>query len=427
MSIEHLLRKRRAEHLDILCKLLEIPSVSADPARQSEVVRCAEQVEALARRCGLETRILATGGHPAVAAWRRRRPDRSTVLIYGHYDVQPEAPVELWTSPPFQPAVRDGKLFARGATDDKGQFLPHLLAVQTLLEAEEELPGNVVFLIEGEEEIGSPHLRATLEREAEMLRADLLLVSDGSLFAPGIPSLVYGMRGACFVQVDLEGPDAGWQLARMVAGLKSETATILVDGFYTDVEPADPLEYAHLPDEPERLRCELGVPGLHGEPGYSQLQQRTVRPTLEVNGFLVEGPRAMVKLTCRLVPRQDPRTVVRQLRDRLEELAPPGLRLEMVSRAGGRPWVTPQDHPALRAAGRALTRAYGRAPVMLREGGTIPIVADFQQLLGLPPILAGFGLTTDNLHAPDEHIHLENYFQAISAAVELQRDLSTIL
>lgn len=427
MSIEHLLSKRREEHLAILCELLEIPSVSADPARAGEVRRCAGRVEELARACGLETRLAETGGHPAVVAWRRRRPGRPTVLIYGHYDVQPEAPLELWTSPPFQPTVRDGKLFARGATDDKGQFLPHLLAVRELLEAEEELPGNVVLLLEGEEEIGSPHLRALVEREAELLQADLLLVSDGSLYAPGVPSLVYGMRGACFVQVDLEGPDAGWHLARLVAALKDDQGRVLVDGFYAAVAPADPQEYAHLPDDPERLRREVGAPGLHGEPGYTTLQQRTVRPTLEVNGLQAEAGRAMAKLTCRLVPAQDPRAVVEALRARVEELAPPGLRLELISRAGGRPWVTPPGHPALEAAARALTRAYGQPPVLLREGGTIPIIADFQQLLGLPPILAGFGLTSDNLHAPDEHMHLENFFGGIRAAVELQRDLSVRL
>lgn len=422
MSIEHLLSERREEHLGMLCELLEIPSVSADPARAPEVRRCAHRVEQLARESGLETKILETGGHPAVVAWRRRRPGLRTILVYGHYDVQPEAPVELWTSPPFRPTVRDGKLYARGATDDKGQFLPHLLAVRTLLAAEGELPGNVVLLLEGEEEIGSPNLRALVEREAELLRADLLLVSDGSLYAPGVPSLVYGMRGACFVQVDLQGPDAGWHLARMVAALKDD-GRVLLDNFYADVEPVDPAEYAHLPDE----TLEVGAPGLHGEPGYTSLQQRTVRPTLEVNGMQAEARQAMVKLTCRLVPRQDPATIVAALRARLEELAPPGLKLELLSRAGGRPWVTPPDHPALEAAARALTRAYGQAPMWLREGGTIPIIADFQQLLGLPPILAGFGLTTDNLHAPDEHLSLENYFFGIRAAIELHRELAALL
>ncbi len=422
MSIEHLLSERREKHLAMLCELLEIPSVSADPTRAGEVRRCAQRVEELARGCGLETKLLETGGHPAVVAWRRRRPGLPTILVYGHYDVQPEAPVELWTSPPFQPTVRDGKLYARGATDDKGQFLPHLLAINCLLEAEDELPGNVVLLLEGEEEIGSPNLRRLVEREAELLRADLLLVSDGSLYAPGVPSLVYGMRGACFVQVDLEGPDAGWQLARMVAALKDD-GRILLDNFYTDVEPVDPTEYAHLP--PETLQ--VGAPGLHGEPGYTSLQQRTVRPTLEVNGMQADSTKAMVKLTCRLVPHQDPPTIVAALRARLQELAPPGLKLELISRAGGRPWVTPAGHPALEKAARALQRAYGQEPVKLREGGTIPIIADFQQLLGLPPILAGFGLSTDNLHAPDEHLSLENYFFGIRAAIELHRELTAVL
>ena len=437
-----------------LFRLLAIPSVSTDPARAGEVARCAEEVAAQLRAAGLATvEVVPTEGHPVVLAEGPQKPGRPTVLLYGHYDVQPEDPVELWTSPPFEPTVRDGKVWARGATDDKGQFLTHVKAVQALLKTEGDTPVNVKFVIEGEEEIGSKHLADFLVKHKERLAADLLVISDSAMFAPGQPSLLYGLRGLAYVQIDVKGadsdlhsgvfggavPNPGFELARIVAALKDSQGKVLVPGFYDKVVPlseAERADYAALPFDAEEFRSGLNVKGLDGEEGYSPLEQRTGRPTLEVNGLLCgwTGPgaktvlpaRAMAKISCRLVPDQDPEEIAELLIKHIESLAPSFVEVKCTSLHGGKPWITPRDHPALAAAGRALEKVFGKAPVMVREGGSIPIVVDFQNLLGLPGVLLGFGLNTENLHAPDEHFELENYHKGIQTSVELLRELAAI-
>lgn len=442
---------RQKAYLDDLKTLLAIPSVSTDPARQGEVRRCAEEVARQMRQAGLrEVALMETEGHPAVFGHYLVDPALPTALIYGHYDVQPEDPVELWTSPPFQPTERDGKLYARGATDDKGQFLCHIKAVATLLEQTGTLPINVKVLIEGEEEIGSPNLAPLLEANKELLAADVLVVSDSAMYAPGQPSLVYALRGLAFIQIDLKGadsdlhsgvfggavPNPAMELARILAQLKDAQERVTVPGFYDDVLDLTPQErqaYAALQFDDEAFRAGLNVPGLSSEEGYSPLEGRTARPTLEINGMLsgYTGPgsktvlpaRAMAKISCRLVPNQDPKVITELLEKHVRSLCSPHVECTITARAGGHPWITSPDHPALEAAAAAVRAVYGKEPVRVREGGSIPIVLDFQNILGLPGILLGFGLNDENLHAPDEHFRVENFYKGIELSAELLKAL----
>ena len=435
-----------------LFRLLEIPSVSTDPERKGEVARCAEEVAAQMRQAGLEqVQVMETGGHPLVYGQWLGAPGKPTVLIYGHYDVQPEDPIDLWTSPPFTPTVRDGKVFARGATDDKGQMIAHVKAVESLMKTEGKLPVNVKFVIEGEEEIGSRNLAPFLESHKELLGSDVLVVSDSAMFAPGKPSIVYGLRGLAYVQVDLKGadsdlhsgvfggavPNPGFELCKVVAQLKDANERVTVPGFYDkviDLTPQEREDYARLPFDAEEFRRELNVPGLSGEQGWTPLEQRSGRPTLEVNGMLCgwTGPgaktvlpnKAMAKISCRLVPNQDPEEIAQLLTDHIKKLCPPTVECEITSLHGGKPWVTPRQHPALDCANRAVEAVFGQSALFVREGGSIPIVVDFQTILGLPGLLVGFGLNTENLHAPDAHFDLGNYQAGIRLSVELLRQLS---
>lgn len=445
--------ERQKAYLDDLKTLLSIASVSTDPRRKAEVRRCADEVARQMRQAGLnEVTVLETDGHPAVFGEYLVDSKLPTALIYGHYDVQPEDPVELWTSPPFEPTERDGKLYARGATDDKGQFLCHIKAIATLMEETGSLPINVKVLIEGEEEIGSPHLAALLSANRELFAADVLVVSDSAMYAPGQPSVVYGLRGLAFIQIDLKAadsdlhsgvfggavPNPAMELARILAQLKDDQERVTVPGFYDDVldlTPAERQAYAALDFDDDAFQASLNVAGLSGEAGYSTLEQRTARPTLEINGMLAgyTGPgsktvlpsRAMAKISCRLVPNQDPKRIAELLEKHVRSLCSPNVTCELTSRHGGHPWITPPDHPALEAAAVAVRAVYGRDPVRVREGGSIPIVVDFQNILGLPGILLGFGLNDENLHAPDEHFRIENFYKGIELSAELLKALAT--
>ena len=444
-------RTKQEAYLEDLKTLLAIPSVSTDPARADQVRLCAEEVARQMTAAGLKKVALhETPGHPVVFGEYLADPTLPTALIYGHYDVQPEDPIELWSSPPFEPTERDGKLYARGATDDKGQFLCHIKAIADLLEQDGTLPLNVKVLIEGEEEIGSPNLAPFLEKNKELLAADVLVVSDSAMYAPGQPSIVYGLRGLTYLQIDLKGadsdlhsgvfggavPNPALELCRLLSQLKDSEEKVLVPGFYDDVLDLSPEEreaYAALPFDSEAFRAELGVPGLTGETGYSPLEQRTARPTLEINGLLsgytgqgaktVLPNRAMAKVSCRLIPSQDPKTIANLLEAHIRSLCSDAVECKVTQMHGGHPWLTPPDHPALEAAAEAVRNVYGIEPVRLREGGSIPIVIDFQNILGLPGILLGFGLNDENLHAPDEHFRIENYYKGIELSAALLREL----
>jgi acetylornithine deacetylase/succinyl-diaminopimelate desuccinylase-like protein len=442
---------RQRVYLDDLKTLLSIPSVSTDPARKGEVRRCADEVARQMREAGLkDVAIMETEGHPSVFGQYLVDPALPTVLVYGHYDVQPEDPVELWTSPPFEPTERDGKLYARGATDDKGQFLCHIKAVANLLKDTGTLPLNVKVIIEGEEEIGSPHLAPLLKANKELLAADVLVVSDSAMFAPGQPSIVYGLRGLSFIQIDLKGadsdlhsgvfggavPNPAMELARILAQLKDSDERVTVPGFYDavlDLTPEERNAYAALAFDNEEFRAGLNVAGLAGETGYSVLEQRTARPTLEINGMLsgytgvgaktVLPSRAMAKISCRLVPNQDPKEIAALLEKHVRSLCSPNVECQVTVKHGGHPWLTPPDHPALEAAAVAVRAVFGKEPVRVREGGSIPIVIDFQNILGLPGILLGFGLNDENLHAPDEHFRIENFYKGIELSAALLKAL----
>ncbi|MDE3078175.1 MAG: dipeptidase, partial [Chloroflexota bacterium] len=381
-------------------------------------------------RIGLRNgQLLETGGHPVAYADWLGAPGAPTVLIYGHYDVQPVDPLSLWDTPPFEPAVRHGELYARGAADDKGQVLMHLAAIEALLQTEGVLPVNVKLLIEGEEEIGSPNLDAFIAAHKELLAAEVAVISDTPMYGRGIPSLCYGLRGLAYFQIDVTGPNSDLHsgafggavdnpcnvLAHMLAKLKDEQGHILIPGFYDAVRPLsgqERRELAKLPfDEPAYCSA-IGVHALAGEPGYSVLERTWARPTLDVNGlwggFQGAGSKTIIpaeahaKVSCRLVPDQDPGQVAEQFEAFVRQIAPPTVAVQVQRLHGGRPSITPIDHPATRAAVKALERAFRKDVVFMREGGSIPVVATFDSLLGLPTVLLGIGLPDEHAHAPNE-------------------------
>ncbi len=436
-QVEAYLRERRDEHLRQLMDFLRIPSVSALSEHRSDVRRAAEWLAAELRRIGLNrVEVMETGGHPVVYAERLDNPGGPTALIYGHYDVQPVDPIELWTTPPFEPDIRDGKLYARGASDDKGQVFMHLKVIEALLAAEGRLPVNVKLLIEGEEEVGSENLERFIAAHRDLLKADVVVISDTALYARGVPSLTYALRGLAALEVHVIGakgdlhsgafggaaPNAAQALVQLLATLHRPEGGVAVAGFYDQVRPLTPEEregFAALGFDEEKLKADLGVDALPGEPGYTALERLWARPTLEINGifggFQGEGTKTVIparagaKITCRLVPDQDPERVLDAIEAHLKAHCPAGVRLE-IRRMGGTPAaITPIDHPAIRAAMQALSDAYGAEARFIRTGGSIPVVGTFGAVLGTPCVLMGFSLEEENFHAPDEHFHLENF------------------
>jgi acetylornithine deacetylase/succinyl-diaminopimelate desuccinylase-like protein len=454
IDIPQRIEDQRQHHLAGLLEFLRIPSISTLPERRDDMRRCADFVAAEMRQAGLSrVEVLPTGGHPVVYGEWVHAPDKPTILVYGHYDVQPVDPIEKWDTPPFEPTIRDGQIFARGAADDKGQVYIHLKAVETYLSVAGHLPINVKFLIEGEEEIGSEHLDSFISTNRDLLRADLAVISDTDMFARGQPSMVYGLRGLTYLQVDLDGPSSDLHsgvfggavanpaqvLAAIIASLKDDDGRVTVPGFYDDVRPltADEREaYALLPFDEEAYRADLGVQRLHGEPGYTTLERLSARPTLDVNGmwsgFTGEGAktvlpsRASAKISCRLVPDQSPDKIYSLLEGRLRELCPPTVTMTITNLHGARPVITPLDHPAVRAASRALERAFGKKPLFTREGGSIPVVATFEDLLGIPTVLLGFALPDAHMHAPNERFDVENFHLGIRTVAFLLEELAEV-
>ncbi len=371
-------------------------------------------------------------------------PGAPTVLIYGHYDVQPADPVALWTSPPFEPTVRDGYLYARGSSDDKGQALIHLEAIGSWLASAGRLPVNVKVMIEGEEEIGSPHLEPWVRAHAAALAADVALVSDTAIVAPEQPSITYGLRGLAYLEVVANGPrrdlhsgqfggavlNPANALCRIIAQLHDDQGRVTIPGFYDRVRPLaddERAELARLPFDLGAFRDATGAAGGWGEAGYSIVERLGARPTLDVNGFWSgwTGPgaktvlpaAATAKVSMRLVPDQDPGEIARLFADHVRALAPSGLEVTVRELHGGWPALTDRDLPAMRAAAQAYEGAWGRPPVYTRDGGTIPVVAMLQQVLGVPSVLMGFGLPDDNLHAPNERFRLDNFYRGLETSV----------
>jgi acetylornithine deacetylase/succinyl-diaminopimelate desuccinylase-like protein len=436
-------RRIRAE----LDDFLRIPSVSARSEHNADTARCADWLATQMRKAGMEASVHPTSGHPIVLGeWRKAGADAPTILVYGHYDVQPVEPLDLWTSPPFEPTVRDGKLFARGSVDDKGQLYIHVKAAEALLRERGALPVNLVVLAEGEEEVGSENLSEFVERNARLLACDAVIISDSAMFAPGQPSILSSLRGIAYFQVDVQGPaqdlhsgsyggavvNPAMALARMLATMHDADGHVAIAGFYDRVRDWGTKardEIRALPFEEEHFRAEAGSPALGGEKGYSSLERIWMRPTCEVNGLLsgytgegaktVLPSRAMAKVSCRLVPDQEPAEIAKLFGAHLAKVKPAGVTVKVTYIHGGKPWKAALDGTLYDAARSALGAAFGREPVIVGEGGSIPVVGDFARILGAPVLLLGFGLPGENAHAPDEWISLENISKGLRAVATL--------
>jgi acetylornithine deacetylase/succinyl-diaminopimelate desuccinylase-like protein len=428
--------------LDELKDFLRIPSISTLPEHAADVQRAAQFVADGLKAAGLENiEIIPTKRHPLIYADWLHAPGKPTVLCYGHYDVQPADPLELWTSPPFEPSVRDGNIYARGSADDKGQMYMHVKAVETLRAVNGTLPVNLKFLIEGEEEVGGGSIASYVAENAAKLKADVALVSDTALYAPGIPTLCIGLRGLVYMEVEATGPsrdlhsglyggaapNAVFGLIELLAKAKNSRGEIKIPGVYDDVEPPAPAEkesWAHLPfKERDFLRNEVGSAKLVGETKYSVLERIWARPTFEVHGIAggftgvgsktVIPAKATAKVSIRLVPRQDPEKIVASFRQFAKKHAPRGIKVDVRVLTSSPGLVVNPDHPAIQIAARAFSDILQKPTVFIRSGGSIPIVGDFATHLGIPTILMGFGLPDDGLHSPNEKYSLDNYYKGI--------------
>jgi acetylornithine deacetylase/succinyl-diaminopimelate desuccinylase-like protein len=433
--------------LSELGEWLRIASVSTDGAHQDEVQQAAEWLRDKLRAAGLEhAELIPTAGNPMVFAEHVVDPSAPTLLIYGHYDVQPEDPVDLWTSPAFEPTVRDGRLYARGTVDDKGQIHMHVKAIETRMRTGAGVPVNLKFLIEGEEEIGSEHLAGFLEENRDKLSCDAVLISDTGMLGADLPAITVALRGIVYMEVHVRGPAKDLHsgsyggavvnpciaLAGMLAALKDADGRVTIPGFYDlvrEITDRDRADLDAVPWDDEVFRAEAGSPTLGGETGFSTLERLWFRPALDVNGvwggFTGDGSktvlpsRAAAKVSMRLVSDQDPVEIAKSFERHVLNLAPEGVEVEVRHLHGGHPWVADTSSPIFEAADDALERAFGRKPVYMREGGSIPIIPLFEQMLEAPAVLIGFSLPGANLHAPDEWLDLSVYQNGIGALADL--------
>jgi len=441
----------REKYLEELKALLAIPSISALPEHTADVVRCAEWCADEMRRIGLQNvKLFDTPGNPIVYGDWLGAPGAPTILFYGHYDVQPVDPLDLWESPPFEAAVRDGEIYARGAADDKGQVFMHFKAVEAHLKQNGRLPVNIKFMIEGEEEVGSAHLDDFIRAHKSDLAGDVVVISDTAMFARGVPSICYSLRGLVYFQIDLRGSSTdlhsgvfggalanpAFVLAQMISQMKDRGGHIKVPGFYDDVKPLEAAEreaWAKLPFNEKQYRKQFGIPKLHGETDYTTLERVWARPTLEVNGLLSgftgEGAKtvlpavAMAKISMRLVPNQDPAKIADLFQAFVEKLAPKTVGVKVTRMHGGKPWIASYDNPYIQAAGRAIAKGFGREPIFTREGGSIPVVSTFQEELGVPSVLFGVGLPDENAHAPNEKLDVANFQNGIISSAYLYEEI----
>lgn len=451
MSYSAYFADNREKHLNELKQWLSIPSISALSEHKEDVNRAASWLADKLTQAGLENvEIIPTKGHPLVYADHLHAPGKPTLLVYGHYDVQPVDPLHLWETPPFEPAIRDNKVYARGATDDKSPVFLHIKAVEALLHQEGQLPVNLKFIIEGEEEISSPNLLAYLTNEADRLTADAVVVSDTAMKEKGQPAICTGLRGLCSLEVsvhtantDLHSgafgggvPNPLHAIVSLLASLHNDKGQVSVAGFYDDVQPLSPAmkqELAHLGLDEDKLRAELGLTALYGEEGYSYAERVGVRPTLELNGvyggFQGEGSKTVIpqeahaKITCRLVAGQNPQDILDKIERHLHEHIQPGARLEVIQGEKAFAFNINPSHPLLQSAAAALERTYGARTVFTKDGGSIPIVEAFCRVLEAPVVLMGFSLPNENLHAPNEHFHLENFDKGLLTIVEYLKSL----
>jgi acetylornithine deacetylase/succinyl-diaminopimelate desuccinylase-like protein len=442
----------RDRYLDELKVLLAIPSISALPQHAGDVKRCAEWCADEMRRIGLQNvRLIETPGNPVVYGDWLGAPGAPTILFYGHYDVQPVDPLELWQSPPFEATVRDGEIYARGSADDKGQVFMHLKAVEAHLKQSGHLPANMKFILEGEEEVGSVNLDDFVRGHRSDLAAEVVVISDSPMFARGVPSICYGLRGLVYCQIDLRGSSTDLHsgsfggavanpaivLAQMLAQMKDRGGRVKIPGFYDDVVPLQEEErkaWAALPFNERKYKKDFGIPKVYGETDYTTLERTWARPTFEVNGLLSgftgEGAKtvlpavAMAKVSMRLVPNQDPDKIAKLFEAYVLDIAPKTVEVKVTRMHGGKPWMTSYDNPFVKAAGRAIEKGFGQKPVYTREGGSIPVVSTFQEELGLPSVLFGVGLPDENAHAPNEKLDVGNFHSGIVASAILYDEIA---
>ncbi|MGZ5538288.1 MAG: dipeptidase [Chthoniobacterales bacterium] len=443
----------RASHLEEYYQFLRFPSVSTDEAYSENVAECAHWLVEKLTAIGLEAKLMPTPGHPVVWAKNEHQPGRKTVMIYGHYDVQPPDPLELWDSPPFEPVLKDGYVFARGATDNKGQILAHILGVQEVIEKDGDLPVNLHFIIEGEEEIGSGNLGNFLSQNLDALKCDVVVISDTGMIAKGTPTLSYGLRGVTALELKVTGPKIDLHsgvfggalmnpltaLAKMIATLHDKNGRVAIEGFYDKVKPLEDWEreaWRNLPVDVEaEIKKESGVSTLFGEEGYTTAERLWARPTAELNGIgggyqgqgtkTVLPSHAMAKITFRLVPNQDGPEILELAKKHLRKVCPPGVTVDITDGHSG-PWYLTDPHSAVgEAAQRALREAFnGKEPALIREGGSIPITAQFRTILGVETLLVGLALADCKAHSPNENFPLENFDAGIRLNKAILKELA---
>lgn len=435
-----------------LIEILRIPSVSTDSSKKGDIRNAANFLLNQFKNFDFQrVELFETAGNPIVYAEHCPHKDKPTVLIYGHYDVQPSDPDHLWNSPAFEPVIKDGNIYARGASDDKGQSYTHVKAAESFIKTGQEIPVNVKFLIEGEEEIGSPNLVPFIKEHKEMLKSDMVLISDTSMFGKDIPSITYGLRGLAYMEVEVVGPNRDLHsgvyggavenplnvLCEMIAKLKNEDGVIQVPGFYDkviDLTKADREASAALPFDEEKYKESLDISAVHGEKGYTTLERSSSRPSLDVNGiwggYMKEGAKTVLpskanaKISMRLVPDQDPKEIAKLFADYFNAIAPDTVKVKVTEHHGGHASLTDLSFYGLKAAAKAFEEIYEKEPLFSREGGSIPIVADFKKILGVESILMGFGLTSDAIHSPNEKFSLQDFHRGIKTSARFMELLA---
>ena len=452
-AVRTYLSQNQDRNLEELKALLRIPSVSADSRHKTDMQQAAEFVEARLGESGCTAEIVTTAGHPIVFGQWNEKPGAPTVLVYGHYDVQPPDPLNEWVTPPFEPDIRDGNIYARGATDDKGQMYTHIKSVQAWLDTAGELPINVKFIIEGEEEVGSDNLDKFISANKDKCACDVAVVSDTAQYGLGMPAITYGLRGITTCEVTLHGPKQDLHsgvfggsivnpinaLATLIGKLIDDDGRIQIPGFYDDVIELTPEErtaFAELPFDEKEYLASVGSSAVHGEKSFTTLERRWARPTCDVNGifggYMGEGPKTIVpakataKISCRLVPNQIEKTVVSSLEKFLRDNCPPGVRLEFTHWHGCPAVLCDLSSPYMQAARNAIEQGFGKAPVMIREGGSIPVVGTFKELLGVDTLLLGWGQNTDNLHSPNEKFSVDAFHKGTLSSAMLWPEIAAL-
>jgi len=450
--IKHI-KENRNNYVEELKDFLKIPSISTLPENTKDMINCANFVSQKLKEAGMNrVEIFQTERHPIVYGEWLGVPSKPTLLIYGHYDVQPVDPIELWDNPPFEPVIKDDKIYARGATDDKGQMFMHVKSVEAFFKAAGSPPLNIKFLIEGEEEIGSESLETFINNNLDLLKCDAVLISDTSLYEPGVPTLTYGLRGISYLEVEVAGPNRDLHsgsfggavanpiniLADMISKLHDENGRVTIPGFYDNVlklskKEKENIKALHFSEK--KFAKSLGVSELQGEKGYSTLERLWARPTLDCNGiyggFTGKGAKtvlpskATAKISMRLVPNQDPHQIAKLFTKHIKKSAPKSVKVTVTTLHTGYPSITPLDNPATIAASKAMEKAFGRKTIYMREGGSIPIVTVFVKKLKAPAILMGMGLNSENLHSPNEHFDLNNFHLGILSSAYFMKEFSS--